>query len=196
MTKKIEKSPGRPRSFDPEQVVEVALKLFHTRGYDSVSIAEITSTLGINPPSFYGVFGSKMGLYSRVLERYAETDAIPIPALLCSERSTLEALTALLEESARRYSSSQTCTGCLVIEGTRSTDKDAREAANVFHAAAEENIRRFIGTQYPQDAGRLTDFISTVMSGLSIKARQGHSVEQLLASARLAALALSTLIKD
>ncbi|KGT90057.1 TetR family transcriptional regulator [Erwinia typographi] len=196
MTKKFERSPGRPRSFDPELVVEVAQKLFHARGYDSVSIADITSALGINPPSFYGVFGSKMGLYSRVLERYAKTDAIPIPYLLCSERPMLIALTALLEESARRYGSSQTCTGCLVIEGTRCTDKDARKAANVFHTAAEENIRRFIGTRYPQDADRLTDFISTVMSGLSIKARQGHSVEQLLASARLAAQALSSLVKD
>lgn len=196
MTKKIERSPGRPRSFDPEQVVEIAQKLFHARGYDSVSIAEITSSLGINPPSFYGVFGSKVGLYSRVLERYAETDAIPISALLCSEGSMLEALSALLEESARRYGCSQTCTGCLVIEGTRCTDKGAREAANKFHSAAEEKIHRFIGARYPQDAGRLTDFISTVMSGLSIKARQGHGVEQLLASARLAAQALSALIKD
>lgn len=195
-TKKQVKTPGRPRRFDPEKVVSVAQGLFHEHGYDAVSVADITDALGINPPSFYGAFGSKMGLYSRVLDRYAETSAIPFTEILRDNRPTLEGLSALLEEAARRYGGSETCHGCLVIEGTRCQDQNAREAAAAFYQAAEATIYRFIATRYPQDARRLTDFIATVMSGLSASARQGHSVEQLLESARLAVQALAPLIHE
>lgn len=194
-TKKQSRAPGRPRRFDPEQVVAVAQGLFHARGFDAVSVAEITDALGMNPPSFYGAFGSKMGLYTRVLDRYAETGAIPLTELLRDDRSMVEALTALLEEAARRYSENEVCTGCLVLEGVRCNDQDAREAANAFYMAAEDTIRRFIATRYPQDAARLTDFVSTQMSGLSSKARQGHHVDRLLASAHLAGLALAASIQ-
>ena len=53
---------GRPRKFDPEAAVATAQQLFHERGYDAVSVADVTDALGINPPSFYAAFGSKAGL--------------------------------------------------------------------------------------------------------------------------------------
>lgn len=78
MTTKHSRTPGRPRQFDPEQAIETAQHLFHSRGYDAVSVADLTKAFGINPPSFYAAFGSKLGLYTRVLKRYRMTDAIPL----------------------------------------------------------------------------------------------------------------------
>ena len=60
---------GRPRRFDPDAAVATAQQLFHARGYDAVSVADLTEALGINPPSFYAAFGSKAGLYARILDR-------------------------------------------------------------------------------------------------------------------------------
>ncbi len=76
MTTKHSRTPGRPRQFDPEQAIETAQHLFHSRGYDAVSVADLTKAFGINPPSFYAAFGSKLGLYTRVLKRYRMTDAM------------------------------------------------------------------------------------------------------------------------
>ncbi|EBS2214731.1 TetR/AcrR family transcriptional regulator, partial [Salmonella enterica subsp. enterica serovar Newport] len=53
MTTKYSRTPGRPRQFDPEQAIETAQHLFHSRGYDAVSVADLTKAFGINPPSFY-----------------------------------------------------------------------------------------------------------------------------------------------
>ncbi|EDU6248483.1 TetR/AcrR family transcriptional regulator, partial [Salmonella enterica subsp. enterica] len=86
MTTKHSRTPGRPRQFDPEQAIEAAQHLFHSRGYDAVSVADLTKAFGINPPSFYAAFGSKLGLYTRVLKRYRMTDAIPLGALLRHDR--------------------------------------------------------------------------------------------------------------
>jgi len=182
---------GRPRRFDPDHAVAVAQNLFHTRGYDAVSVADVTEALGINPPSFYAAFGSKAGLYGRVLDRYAGTDAIPLHDILRPDRPVGEALAAVLEEAARRYAGHPSALGCLVLEGTRCNDREAREAASAFHIAAEDVIRHYIAERYPEDADRLTDFVGTTMAGLSAAARNGHGLDRLLATARLAGLALA-----
>jgi TetR/AcrR family transcriptional repressor for divergent bdcA len=97
-------------------------------------------------------------------------------------------LTSVLEEAARYYATYLVANGCLMLYGTRSSDEQAREAARPFHRTAEGVVRACIATCHPEDAQRLTDFVSTTMSGPSAKARNGHGLDQLLATARLAAL--------
>ncbi len=184
-TKNI-RSRGRPRRFDPDQAVATAKQLFHARGFDAVGVAEITSVLGINPPSFYAAFGSKMGLYKRVLDLYAGTEAIPLADILRPDRPVGECLAALLEDAARRYAAHSAAPGCLVLEGTRCDDEKARAAASVFHTAAEGVIRSYIAARHPEEAERLADFVSSTMVGLSAMARIGRDVERLLSIARVA----------
>jgi TetR/AcrR family transcriptional repressor for divergent bdcA len=190
MTTDKSRTRGRPRRFDPEEAVGTAQQLFHARGYDAVSVADVTDALGINPPSFYAAFGSKAGLYARVLDRY-NANAVPLTPLLRADRPVGACLAAVLEEAARYYAADPVATGCLVLEGIRSIDREAREAAYAFHLTAEDVIYEYIAARHPEDARRLTDFVSTTMSGLSAKARHGHGVDQLLATARLAGLALA-----
>lgn len=182
---------GRPRQFDPEQAVATAQRLFHARGYDAVSVSDVTDALGINPPSFYAAFGNKAGLFTRILDRYAGTDAIPMAEMLRPDRPVAECLLSVLEEAARRYAADPVASGCLVLEGTRSNDVEAREAARAFNVAGEGLVRDYIAIRHPNDAAAVTDFVSTTMSGLSAKARNGHDLEQLLATARLAGLAIA-----
>lgn len=190
MTTNISRSRGRPRQFDPDSAVAAAQRLFHERGYDAVSVADLTTLLGINPPSFYAAFGSKAGIYARILNRYAETGAIPLKRILGADRPLAESLADMLEQAARSYAADPKATGCLVLEGTRCVDPQARNAACAFHAAAQEVIRNRISDQYPKEAERLADFVSTTMAGLSASARHGQSLDRLLATARLAGEAL------
>lgn len=182
---------GRPRRFDPDEAVATAQQLFHARGYDAVSVADLTEALGINPPSFYAAFGNKAGLYGRILDRYARTGAISLGDLLKDDRPVAACLADVLEEAARHYAADPVATGCLVVEGTRCNDEEARAAARVYNLEAEDVIRSFVAARHPEEAGRITDFVSTTMSGMSAKARNGHRLEQLLATARLAGLALA-----
>ncbi len=196
MTTDIPRPRGRPRRFDPDQAVATAQRLFQARGYDAVSVADLTEALGINPPSFYAAFGSKAGLYARILSRYAGVDALPLESLLRPDRPVAASLAALLEEAARRYAANPAAAGCLVVEGARCDDREAREAAHAYQSAGEDAIRRYIAARHPDEAERLTDFVSTTLNGLSAKARSGHGVERLMATARLAGLALAQALPD
>jgi TetR/AcrR family transcriptional repressor for divergent bdcA len=185
---------GRPRRFDRDAAIATAQRLFHARGYDAVSVADLTDALGINPPSFYAAFGSKAGLYARVLERYDTTGAVPFARLLRRDRPVVACLAAVLEETARHYAANPDAAGCLVVEGTHCNDQSAREATIPYNLAAEAMIRRYIAERHPDEAERLTDFVATTMFGMSAKARQGHSLNQLLATARLAGAALKSAV--
>ena len=186
-TTKSGRTPGRPRQFDAEQAIETAQRLFHARGYDAVSVADLTQAFGINPPSFYAAFGSKLGLYTRVL-------AIPIDALLRDDQPVAASLIAVLQEAARRYVADPAAAGCLVLEGVHCQDADARGAAGEWHAAARAKIQQYIARHRPQDALRVTDYMDTLMLGLSAKAREGDSLPRLLETVRLAGLALEHIL--
>nr|WP_280514920.1 helix-turn-helix domain-containing protein [Aureimonas sp. ME7] len=174
----------------------MAARLFHSRGYDAVSVADVTQALGINPPSFYSAFGSKQGLYARVLERYAVVGAIPLSDILRQDRPVAESLATLLEEAARHYSADAEAAGCLVVEGTRCSDAEARQAALAYNVAVETRIRDYVAARHPENAAVVTDFVATTMFGLSAKARNGHSLDQLLATSRLAASAIGLALPD
>lgn len=186
---KKRRPPGRPRQFDAEQAIETAQRLFHAQGYDAVGVSDLTQALGINPPSLYAQFGSKLGLYARALERYAGRGAIPYEQILRADRPVAEALEELLEEAARRYAADGGA-GCMVLEGTHCNDPHARELACRYNAAAEEVVRAYVAARHPKVAATVADYVSTTMSGLSAKARNGYDQERLLATARLAAAAV------
>ena len=175
-TTKQGRTPGRPRQFDAEQAIETAQRLFHARGYDAVSVADLTHAFGINPPSFYAAFGSKLGLYTRVLQRYSQIGAIPIDALLRDDQPVAASLIAVLQEAVHCQ------------------DADARVAAGEWHAAARAKIQQYIARHRPQDALRVTDYMDTLMLGLSAKAREGDSLPRLLETVRLAGLALERIL--
>lgn len=194
MTTKKVSTRGRPRQFDPDHALVTAQRLFHAKGYDGVGVTDLTKALGINPPSFYAAFGSKAQLYLKVLDRYALTGAIPLMHILGADRPLAVSLSKLLEQAAHSYAADPLAAGCLVLEGTRSHDVEAREAACGFHRAALEVIRNNIAEHYPLEADRLADFVCTTMAGLSASARHGQNLERLLATARLAAVAITQVL--
>ena len=54
-----------------------ALELFSAKGYEGVSVSELTEAAGITKPTLYYYFGSKEGLFEAVCKsHYAQLDAI------------------------------------------------------------------------------------------------------------------------
>src|SRR5450432_787578 len=61
---------GRPRQFDADEALEKAMHLFWAKGYDGVSIGDLTKVMGVNRPSLYATFGNKEELFKKALARY------------------------------------------------------------------------------------------------------------------------------
>src|SRR4051812_41199008 len=64
---------GRPREFDENAVVQLAMELFWQRGYTATSIQDLVDALGIQRGSLYAAYGSKEALLLRALACYRES---------------------------------------------------------------------------------------------------------------------------
>lgn len=53
-----------------QAIIENALELFSAKGYEGVSVSEITEASGITKPTLYYYFASKEGLFESVCELY------------------------------------------------------------------------------------------------------------------------------
>ncbi|CAO3362051.1 TetR/AcrR family transcriptional regulator [Azospirillum palustre] len=178
---------GRRRSFDVDEAVETAMRLFHARGYDAVGVAELGAELGIKPPSFYAAFGSKAGLFERALRRYAAGEANIFARAQAEGGGMAEVIERTLLLAARLYPERNGVAGCLVLDGARnSADPEAAALAETMRKAGVAAIRDFIATEQPERADALADFVAITMKGMSAAARDGMGEEALTVIARMA----------
>lgn len=178
---------GRRRSFDVDEAVETAMRLFHARGYDAVGVAELGAELGIKPPSFYAAFGSKAGLFERALQRYSSGEANIFARARAEGGSVAEVIERTLLLAARLYPERNGVAGCLVLDGARnSADPEACALAEAMRKAGVSAVRDFIATEEPKRAGELADFVVIAMKGMSAAARDGADEAALTAFAEMA----------
>ncbi|PWC86906.1 TetR family transcriptional regulator [Azospirillum sp. TSH100] len=180
-------SRGRRRSFDVDEAVETAMRLFHARGYDAVGVAELGTELGIKPPSFYAAFGSKAGLFERALQRYAAGEANIFARARAEGGGVAEVIERTLLLAARLYPERNGVAGCLVLDGARnSADAEACALAGAMRKAGVSAIRDFIAGEAPERADTLADFVTMTMRGMSAAARDGADEAALTAVAQMA----------
>jgi len=177
----------RRPAFDREEGVRIAQDLFHARGYDAVSVADLTKALGIVPPSLYAAYGSKLSLFERALTNYVSTSALPLDTLLASEGTPAQVLTNLFVAVARHYTQDPVLRGCMVSEAMRSDDKEAAAFANSFADKAIEEIRAYVAKHASAEkVDSITDYVVLTLRGLSSYACLGNSQEKLVGCSILA----------
>ncbi|WP_309943689.1 TetR/AcrR family transcriptional regulator [Tardiphaga robiniae] len=174
---------GRPWSFDREKAVEAAMRLFWRRGYEGVSIGDLTKEIGVAPPSLYAAFGGKAELYQKAVSRYEETLGGLDLASIQSATSTAAAVRALLEGAVRAVTHPQLERGCMISSGMVACHPDhaslARDAAARRDAMREriaEALRPFVGVDQVRPLAR---HLAAVLQGISIQARDGSEPAEL-----------------
>lgn len=195
-TTKILKTRGRPRAFDMEDALAKAQVLFREKGYDALSVADLTDAIGINPPSFYSAFGSKSALYGQVLQRYAELEGIDLEGPFVDGIPLADGVRRLLRQAATNYGAGNG-TGCMVIEGARGgVDAEACRQARRLLDQTHDMVHAGVSRQAPEKAEMVTDYVMSTLSGLSASARNGLSAERLLRIADIASRQLAHEIEE
>lgn len=174
---------GRPRGFDRERAIEVALRLFWRHGYEGVSVSDLTEAIGIAPPSLYAAFGSKAGLFREALERYERgSGALDLTGF--DEAQDLDrAVRAMLGSAVRAVTDPERERGCMISSGMiacgAAHDELARELVDrrrVMREAIDRKLRRWMNGA---DASSLARYLAVILLGLSIQARDGATRREL-----------------
>lgn len=191
---------ARPREFDRALALRKARDAFWSRGYEATSMADLVDVLGLASARIYAAFGSKDDLFREAVELYETTEGGFVRRALENEPTARAAVKRMLGEAIETYTKPGRAWGCMVVsaatnctvenDGLREwlAERRRRQTALISERLAQ-GVRDG-DLKVDTDATVLGDFLSTVMHGLSVQARDGVSRKRLL---RVSELALQTL---
>lgn len=192
------KKRGRPRSFDPEDVLARATDTFLRFGYAGASLETLTSAMGLNKPSLYAAFGDKHSLFMQVMRRRVELMATRYKAAFERGDSLETSLRAMLEEAVDINLGDES-QGCIVVNVSTTealVDEEFAEFTRDFFAACDRTVAKWIETRYAPRGGVGAKAVSQILNGvihdISLRARVGEPKAKLREYARTTAQALST----
>jgi TetR/AcrR family transcriptional repressor of nem operon len=105
---------GRPKSYDPEVIVDRAMEIFWLKGYHGTSTEDLVNHLQINRYSMYAEFGSKQDLYEEALAQYERKMVTSNFVVLESSDSGIPDIINLISAFAARARSPESKRGCMM----------------------------------------------------------------------------------
>jgi AcrR family transcriptional regulator len=186
---------GRPRSFDRGEALDRALDVFWQKGYEGASLVDLTSAIGVSPPSLYAAFGNKEALFRAALDRYDDLLAPFFTAVLAAPTARAVAET-MLYGLADGQAGAGRPQGCLLVQGALSCSSEAepiRQELIARRAVTRTALRdRFAAAQaqgdLPPDADpdALARFLAAIGQGMAVQAVSGATPDELRQVARIA----------
>lgn len=185
-----QKGKGRPKGFDRDEALRIALRLFWEKGYEPTSIAELCQAMDINPPSLYCCFGNKASLFLEAVRYYEKTYWEEPARAFFSEKDIFKAIDGYFDTAARILLSPHTPCGCMIVLAAVNICPHEREVIDAIHAMRMETKKMFSDRlaiaikdgQIPADSDvpTLAGSLNAFLEGLSLQARDGIFLSQLL----------------
>lgn len=158
--------------------------LFWERGYDTVSIRDLTDAMGITPPSLYAAFTDKKTLFEEAVEAYAHRYGSYVQEAIEAEPTAYRAVRRLLTQAAIHQTLPGRPAGCLILNGATNHTVDSEPIAANLRARRAQTASLIEGliradierAELPAetDGHALATFSVAVWQGLSQLARDGH----------------------
>lgn len=169
---------ARPRTYEPDEALDAAMRLFWERGYTESSYDDLTRVTGVSRKGLYTTFGDKRSLFLQALERYRRTHAVEFLADLDREDATIETVTRLFERIGTMAKSPAGRIGCLMVN--TAGDETARDADvhRQIRLHLERTAKRFRTALeragVPAERARpLGDYLTGLLQGLLVLAHAG-----------------------
>ena len=130
----IRRPRGRPRGFEPDQVLSRLRDVFIEKGFAGASLDELAEAAGLNRPSLYAAFGDKEQLYIHTLRQYGQRSIAALEAVLGGTGSIERRLGQVLNGAIDLYTAPPYPRGCMIV-GTATVEAPTRP--RIAAAAAE-----------------------------------------------------------
>jgi len=184
---------GRKRSFDKQEVLDQAMRLFWENGYSGTSLNDLTSITGINKPSLYAAFGNKEQLFKDSMEHYSQKYGVPLMnKLLEPENAPLaERLKAYMFATAQLVTDPQLPKGCMFVNssceaGSEAVPEEIAKTLAKIKKSQSDFLIDFLNKEQIQgrlnkkhDVTKITSYVIAVIYGMGVLAGSGTSIESL-----------------
>lgn len=184
---------GRPRGFDRDDALRIALNVFWRHGYEQTSMALLASEMGIALPSIYCAYGNKAHLFLEALRYYQKIYWDPLYEEYRLAPDIHDGTAHFFREAAGILLAPNAPCGCVIVMGFLNLPENEPELHKAIAERREHTRRMFrnklkeaaekgqipAACDIPGIAGALHNFFE----GLSIQARGDLCLSELLAIA-------------
>lgn len=175
--------------FDRDEVLDSALQVFWSEGYEASSINKLLDAMGINRGSLYGAFTDKASLFREVTAVYARGVGELVEKTLVDISDPVEALQQFFYQAFLDADELTTSRGCLLFntisELNHNFPEMAQEASSYMKGAREVILRRLTEAQ---ENGQLSseknpdtqaDYLLAMIAGLRILCKMGSGKDEI-----------------
>lgn len=172
---------GRPRIFDLDNALTVALKIFWEKGYAQTTMTDICQALGIKPTSFYYAFGNREELFLKTLNYYIDIYWNKITDNFMEEPDIHKAVRILFKSAIQVYTRASFPKGCFIdisTVGLNERESRIHDALSEIQLSGKNNIRKRLlmaieAGQLPPDCDvpAITNALYTYLKGVAAVAR-------------------------
>lgn len=169
----------RPQTFERSDVLEKAMHVFWSQGYEATSIGDLAQATGLARQSMYNTFGDKHAFFLETLKLYQDLQGRKMLGVLTQSRSVKEGFRRLFETIVDEAVSEVGCRGCMMVNTVTELaahDAEIRQFADAAEAAKEvvfaQAIRRGqeAGEISPEkDPEALAKFLYNAVLGLRVR---------------------------
>jgi len=180
-------SAGRPLQFNPEIALNSAMLLFWRKGYESTSLQDLLTGMGLSKSSFYQAFKSKHCLFQQSIQHYRKMLTNDLQMQLEQADSSRDFLENLFRNVASETSGPDARRGCLLMNTASEFAQTDSEIAGLVGDSIE-NITNIFEQAIRQaqdadkinkdkDARSLATYLLSSMSGLKNMVKAGADRE-------------------
>lgn len=180
--------PRRP-IFDREEVLEQAMHLFWSRGYNRTSMRDLGAATRLNPGSLYAAFRGKQGVFEESIDLYVRGLRREVDTVLGGDEPPAERIQRFFENLLEGAAQDRENRGCLLVNTLLEAPAEEPELRRRAGEALQLVERRFAaliaegqtdgsirGGQTPTALARL---LMTGIFGMRVYTRMPEGVQHL-----------------
>lgn len=182
---------GRPRQFDLDTALDLAMVVFREKGYHGASISDLSAVMQLTVGSIYKAFNDKHGLFLQVLARYTSLRNKALCQRLAQQPDGRACIAELLRFYLESACDIEGRRGCLLVGSAIESLQLDTELSELVNAALKRNQRTlFQLIEQSQQDGSVNpqldaDALSGVLLCLVLGMRVAGKVEDLPAREQL-----------
>jgi len=175
---------GRPRQFDIDAALDLAMPVFREKGYHNASISDLSEAMQLTAGSIYKAFHDKRGLFLQVFARYTSLRNHTLRQRLAQQPDGRAKIAELLRFYLESASDIEGRRGCLVVGSAIELGQLDSELSGLVRAALARNQQAILqlieqgkqdGSVHPRhDAQALSGVLMCLVLGMRVAGKAGE----------------------
>ena len=138
---------ARTKGFNQEEVLDKAVQLFWTNGYNATSANDLVKELGLSRSSLYDTYGDKRTLFINSLKRYRETIVLEMLHMIDNSTNIKHTIKEVFRLTIEQDIEAKIPKGCFVVNSAielSSNDTEIAEIVKLNQIEFEETLEKAI----------------------------------------------------